>query len=656
MTASVEALFPRASASLPRPDRTDRFVPLRAGIRNVWEYDDQQFWLAGGRLLLRGQNTAGKSKALELLLPFVLDGETRPERLDPFGSRSKTMYWNLIEYDDARSSAIGYCWVEFGRLDPLDGRPLVVTVIVGMRATRSAGRKVETWFAVTPARIDDGLDLAPGGTPLTADRLRDALPEGSRFTTSARDHRAAVDHALFGLGVERYEALIHLLLQLRRPKLSEKLDTAKLADYLTDALPPLARSRMELLATAFARLDDETAAVEQLEGAVGELHGFLRHYRDLAQIETRRRADEVRQSASRLDAVVADERAHRTAAEDAIARLAAIEAEVGEQETALAQARGALDGLDTGKVEALLQVERRADDAEHHAAIASKRAEDDQGAADRTRTELAAVEQRVAQATEAVHALSRQTTVAATDAGLAELFAAHQPEASSDPDRAAVAWRHAAKRREEQLDRVDEASRSRDSAERVLAERSDQLALADDDAVRAQRDLDLAEEARDHELGELHVAVVAWAEAASDLGVDADAELGGPRACADASIEQLTTGTAIDVAAWLRPARERHVHRRSELAVQIEAADRDVADLERQRDDIAAARDDAPPPAPGRPAHRLDGGVPLWACVDFAPELSPDDCARVEAALHAGGWLDALVLASGVVTADARDT
>jgi len=36
--------------------------------------------------LLRGQNESGKTKALEVLLPFLLDASLQPQRLDPFGS------------------------------------------------------------------------------------------------------------------------------------------------------------------------------------------------------------------------------------------------------------------------------------------------------------------------------------------------------------------------------------------------------------------------------------------------------------------------------------------------------------------------------------------------------------------------------------------
>ncbi len=36
---------------------------LAAGIRNIWEYDDQVFDFADGRLVLRGPNGSGKSNA-----------------------------------------------------------------------------------------------------------------------------------------------------------------------------------------------------------------------------------------------------------------------------------------------------------------------------------------------------------------------------------------------------------------------------------------------------------------------------------------------------------------------------------------------------------------------------------------------------------------
>ena len=74
----------------------DRWRPVRAGIVNLYEYGDQMFEFAGGRLLLRGHNTSGKTKALELLLPFCLDGDISPRKLDPFARSAKDMKWNLV--------------------------------------------------------------------------------------------------------------------------------------------------------------------------------------------------------------------------------------------------------------------------------------------------------------------------------------------------------------------------------------------------------------------------------------------------------------------------------------------------------------------------------------------------------------------------------
>src|SRR6266536_5492883 len=62
----------------------NRFAPTRAGVINLWDYRDEEFVFADGRLVLRGPNGSGKTKALEVLFPFVLDGRIDPRRLNPF--------------------------------------------------------------------------------------------------------------------------------------------------------------------------------------------------------------------------------------------------------------------------------------------------------------------------------------------------------------------------------------------------------------------------------------------------------------------------------------------------------------------------------------------------------------------------------------------
>jgi len=56
----------------------ERGLPAgRAGIINVYQYGNETLDFGGGRLLLRGVNGSGKSTAMNMLLPFLLDADTR---------------------------------------------------------------------------------------------------------------------------------------------------------------------------------------------------------------------------------------------------------------------------------------------------------------------------------------------------------------------------------------------------------------------------------------------------------------------------------------------------------------------------------------------------------------------------------------------------
>src|ERR1700693_5227861 len=90
---------------------TDRFKPSRAGVINIWDYVDEEWAFACGRRALRGHNGSGKTKALEVLFPFVLDGVADSRRLDPFSGENRTMKSNLLYR--GQESEDGYVWVEF---------------------------------------------------------------------------------------------------------------------------------------------------------------------------------------------------------------------------------------------------------------------------------------------------------------------------------------------------------------------------------------------------------------------------------------------------------------------------------------------------------------------------------------------------------------
>ena len=284
-------------ARLPRPQR-DRWVPLRAGIVNIWQYDDQRFTFNAGRLLLRGRNGAGKSKALEVLLPFLLDADLSPRRLDPFGSSSRTMRWNLVEQSDAQVS-IGYVFIEFGRIEA--GQETFCTVGVGMRAHREGA--VVPWFFMTPERIDETLHLLKGNrSPLTRNDLAQALGDAGRVFDSKADYRAEVNRQLFCMPAEQYDALMTALLQLRRPQLSKALQPEELSRILSMSLPPLDAQIMGRLAEGFERLEAHRRELEDRSAARREVGLFLRAYRGYAKVVLKGYARQLTQSDSAFHA------------------------------------------------------------------------------------------------------------------------------------------------------------------------------------------------------------------------------------------------------------------------------------------------------------------------------------------------------------------
>ena len=69
------------------PAASARWQPLRLGLVELFHYDSEEFWFRDGHLLLRGNNGTGKSKVLSLTLPFLLDAQLKPSRVEPDGDR-----------------------------------------------------------------------------------------------------------------------------------------------------------------------------------------------------------------------------------------------------------------------------------------------------------------------------------------------------------------------------------------------------------------------------------------------------------------------------------------------------------------------------------------------------------------------------------------
>ncbi|MFB9799401.1 TIGR02680 family protein, partial [Streptomonospora salina] len=281
------------SPPLPHPAQ-GRWQPLRLGLVDLFYYEDEEFRFRDGRLLLRGNNGTGKSKVLALSLPFLLDGNLSASRVEPDGDPKKRMDWNLLlggEHDNPER--LGYTWIEFGRVDAA-GTAHFRTLGCGLKAVTGRGI-ARHWFFTTSQRIGDdtgdGLRLLDNTrTALTRDRLAEAVGGHGRVYDNARDYRRAVDEELFGLGEERYRALVDLLIQLRQPQLSKRPDEAALSRALTQALPPLDEAVVADAAEAFRSLDEDRAELDAMKEAHGAAERFLGHYRSYARVAALRRS------------------------------------------------------------------------------------------------------------------------------------------------------------------------------------------------------------------------------------------------------------------------------------------------------------------------------------------------------------------------------
>ncbi|MEV6184390.1 TIGR02680 family protein, partial [Streptomyces sp. NPDC052015] len=267
-----------------RPPNPHRYRLHRAGIRNVWQYDEQEFAFGEGRLLLRGKNGAGKSKALEMLLPYLLDGDARA--LDATGTGRTTLAWLMLDGFE-QTNRLGYLWLEFVRTDD-EENDHHLTIGAAVRASRST-KTAKPIFFTTRLRVGKDVDLAPAGRPLPVDQLK-SLVGPENVTDRAVEHRARVARELFGLtDSARYRNLLHLLHRLRRPTIGDRIDSGGLVSVLAETLPALDDEVVEQVARSLDDLDSVRAYLGRLERTDRALRTFLADYRGYLHGTLRRR-------------------------------------------------------------------------------------------------------------------------------------------------------------------------------------------------------------------------------------------------------------------------------------------------------------------------------------------------------------------------------
>jgi len=294
------------------PRRFDeRWRLSRAGIVNVWHYLDNEFDLSGGRMILRGTNGSGKSRALEMLLPFLLDADRR--KMDATGAARVNLDELMRTGAREQANRTGYLWLELAR----PGEYLTVGALV--RHSQSAS-STKVWYFTTPLRVGDELALlSDAREPLSRDALTELIG-AERITDTPAVHRDRVRVEVFGLdgdtGRDRYDGLLQVLHTLRAPDVGNRIDEGRLPQILVDSLPPLHEQALARAGEQLDGLTETRAAQERLEQSAAQVSSFLTVYQRYAAATLRVTA---RDTLAAADAVVAAERSAADRAREAAA-------------------------------------------------------------------------------------------------------------------------------------------------------------------------------------------------------------------------------------------------------------------------------------------------------------------------------------------------
>ena len=257
---------------------SNRFKMNRIGFVNFWLYDEEEFEFEDGKLLLRGQNASGKSITTQSFIPFILDGDRTPSRLDPFGSSDRRMEYYFLG-EEGKDESTGYLFLEFKKESVEEYR----TIGIGQRAKR--GKPMDFWgFVILDGRrvgqdIRLYKEIGSSKIPLDRREMKAELGEDNYFTISQSEYKKYVNQYIFGFRrAEQYEQFIRLLVKVRAPKLSKEFKPTKVYDILNDSLQTLTDEDLRTMVDAMEKMDEIQDSLEMLTRAFHDVKIIRNEY------------------------------------------------------------------------------------------------------------------------------------------------------------------------------------------------------------------------------------------------------------------------------------------------------------------------------------------------------------------------------------------
>ena len=629
----------------------------KLGFLNFWLYDQEEFPIHDGHILLRGNNGAGKSITTQSFVPFILDGDKRPERLDPFGTRARKMEFYLLG-DGEREESTGYLYLEFRKTDTEEYR----TIGIGMRAQRGK-REIDLWGFC----LRDGRRIGPGGLqlyetvgdqnlPLSKQKLHKLIEDPRCWAESQTAYKKMVNDQIFRFeDIRQYDQLLQLLIMVRTSKLSKDFPPTKVKELLNESLQVLTDDDLSAMVSTMEQMDNLEDTLHGYQAAMQNARIIRNEYNRYNQYILGRKGQ------AYLDARGTTQRL-RNQLRDAESLRNDLERQLNEQSerrqqsgTLLAQAKAqqaAMGGDDLSAKGAQLkqEQERCARQAEHLEQGESQLRKLEEGIS-RREVRLRTLTQDCDSARAEVRQLLRELN---DENGLLALGQEHdryvrslqgeRPETDQRPILAAL------RQRRQQIEDVLRALQRVEEARAVYDSACQALDQADSTAREAQIILRDAQNQEQDERDKLLESFTRWRDQNTQLDIPQNLWL-----------EVRRTLTAYHVPADWSPIRNQidECTRTCESALQRQLLQEETtlnALLEEQREQerelarLRAQPEPVPPRRDSTQAARLQlmlRGIPcapLYELVDFAPGLPQEERDLLEAQLTDAGLLDALVV------------
>lgn len=261
----------------------NRWEINKIGLINFWWYDEEEFEFSDGRMILRGTNGSGKSVTMQSFIPLLLDGKKTPERLDPFGNKSRKIEDYVLGYgDNIKEENTSYLYMEFFKKETQN------YLTIGMGLSAKKGQPVRFWGFMIKDGRRVGKDIwlykeLDNKIPLTKQELKNKIGEGGQIVETQKEYMQLVNDNVFGFETtEEYEEFIKLLIEIRTPKLSDgkNFKPSIVTEIISNSLRPLSDEELRPVAESIENMNKTQEQLDSLKRSQKAISNIQKYYKE----------------------------------------------------------------------------------------------------------------------------------------------------------------------------------------------------------------------------------------------------------------------------------------------------------------------------------------------------------------------------------------